>query len=121
MLKVLIVDDCPITREYLRRFLSKLDIQRVDEAHDGEEALMKYDEFKPDIVFMDITMPKLNGIDAMKRINDKYLHTNIILITSLEDQNIIFDALKSGAKGFVVKPLDFAKLKKEINKIVDFI
>lgn len=121
MVKVMIVDDCSVTREYLKRLLKRLNINRINEAEDGEEALVKYEEYKPDIVFMDITMPKLNGIDAMKKINTKYLHTNIIMVSSLDDYNVIFDALSSGAKGFILKPLDFAKLEKEIKKIVSFI
>ncbi len=121
MIKVLIVDDCPITREFIKKILNRLNINRVNEAGNGEEALSLYDEYKPDLVFMDITMPKLNGIEAMKKLNEKYAHTNIIMVTSLEDQGLIFEALSSGAKGFLVKPIDTFKLKREITKIVSFI
>ena len=80
-----------------------------------------YDKYKPDLVFMDINMPKLGGIETVKILNEKYFHINVIMITSFDDQNVIFEALSSGAKGFITKPLDLFKLKKEINKIVNFI
>lgn len=121
MLKVMVVDDCSVTRDYLIKLLKKLNINKINEASDGDEAISLYEEHKPDIVFMDITMPKVSGIEAMKEINNKNSHTNIILMTSHDDQNVIFEALSSGAKGFVVKPLNLEKLKREILKIVSFI
>lgn len=121
MLNVMIVDDCETTRDYFKKLLNRLDINRISEACDGLEAVALYEKHKPDIVFMDIAMPKLNGIEAMKVINERNQHTNIIMITSFDDQNVIYEALSSGAKGFVVKPLNLEKLKKEINKIVSFL
>ena len=121
MVKVLVVDDCSVTRDLLKKLLKRLDINRVDEASDGVEAIEMYDKFQPEIVFMDIAMPNVNGIEAMKVINEKYNHTNIIMITSFDDQNFIYEALSSGAKGFVVKPFNEDKIKSALSAIISFI
>lgn len=118
MLKVLIVDDSLAIRIKMKNFLEKLGHTVIGEAKDGNEAIQSYKELLPDLVTMDISMPGINGVEALKEIiKQTDANANIIMITANGQDGIVKDALLSGAKGYILKPISEEKLKDSIGKI----
>ncbi len=117
MLNVMVVDDSLIMRKKLKQFFTELGHNVVIEAKTGEEAITFYEEFMPDLVTMDITMPDMDGITAVKQIKKSYPDTKIIMATSHGQEKMVKEALLSGAKGYILKPISKDKLKSSINKI----
>ena len=118
MLKVLIVDDSLAIRIKMKNIVKKLGHSVVGEAKDGEEAITRFKELTPDLVTLDISMPGLNGVDALKEIMKISANqANIIMITANGQDGIVKDALLSGAKGYILKPISEEKLQDSIGKI----
>lgn len=116
-MRVLIVDDTTFMRSTIRRILEKNDIKQIFEAVDGKDAVNKYKICKPDLVIMDISMPEMDGIEAMHAIKAIDPSPNVI-ICSLQGQRAnVMQAIKAGAKSFLVKPIKEEKLMKEISKL----
>lgn len=103
-LKILIADDSLLARKKLKDCLASLDYTNIVEAADGAEALEQYKSEKPDLVFMDIVMPKRFGTDAVKDILTEDSKAIIIMVSSVGTQKYIADSLKAGAKDFISKP-----------------
>ncbi|MDL2218297.1 response regulator [Christensenellaceae bacterium OttesenSCG-928-M15] len=104
MKRVLIVDDAAFMRVSIRNILTKNGFEVVGEAENGAVAVQKYGELKPDIVTMDITMPEMNGLEALQTIRKSDPKANVIMVSALGQEAMVRDAVMSGAKGFVVKP-----------------
>jgi len=103
-LRILLVDDHPLVREGLRALLTALpNMAVVGEASDGEEAVAMALEQQPDIILMDLHMPKLNGIEATRRIVQASPHIGILVLTMLGDDDSIFGAMRAGAHGYLLK------------------
>ncbi|NTV91319.1 MAG: response regulator [Clostridiales bacterium] len=102
--KVLIVDDAAFMRLSIRKILEKNGYEIVGEAENGIMAIEKYSMLYPDIVTMDITMPSMDGIEALKNIRKINPGSNVIMITAVGQENLVREAVISGARGFVVKP-----------------
>jgi len=103
-IRLLIVDDHPVVREGLRTMLSTdQTIEIVGEAYDGAEAVAMVDELKPNVVLMDIRMPNLDGIEATRRIKDKYPSTTVIVLTMYDNDAYIIDSVQAGASGYLLK------------------
>lgn len=103
-IRVLIVDDHTILREGIRSLLEReSDIEIVGEAGDGEEAVAKAGELEPDVVLMDIGMPKMNGIEATRRIRQKYPHIRVLILSMHDDEEYVRPLMQAGASGFVLK------------------
>lgn len=120
MITILIVDDHTLFREGMQAILASgpdAGYQVVGEAMDGEAALLKVGELKPDIVLLDIQMPKLNGIDAARAILRTHPHTGIIMLTMLEDDASVFAAMRAGARGYILKGADKAEVLKTIQAV----
>lgn len=117
MKKVLLVDDMAFIRLSLRQILERNGYEVVGEATNGEEAVAKYAVCSPDIVTMDITMPKMSGIDAMKAILAQDPTAKIIMVSAMGQESYIKEALVNGAKYFVLKPFKEDKVIETINKI----
>jgi DNA-binding NarL/FixJ family response regulator len=104
MIEVLIVDDHTLVRKGLAQLLEgEPDIRVVDQAADGEEAVEKARLYRPDIVLLDIHMPGTDGIEAARRIAQAYPEVNVIMLTMYGDEGHLFEAIKAGAKGYVLK------------------
>lgn len=116
-LNVLIVDDSLIMRINLVRSLEGIGHNIVAEAIDGHSSITAYKEHKPDLVTMDITMPDMDGITAVKKIKEFDNNANIIMVTSHGQEAMVMNALKSGAKGYILKPVSPEKLREAIGKI----
>ena len=103
-IRVLIADDHALFREGLRALLNAMpDIEVVGEAADGEAAMALVKNIQPDVVLMDISMPRVNGIEAMRFLLNTYPDLGIIMVTMLEDDASVFAAMKAGARGYILK------------------
>lgn len=103
-IRILIVDDAPFMRRTLAKLFDEAGWQVVGEAANGVEALSQYAALQPDIVTMDITMPEMDGITAVKQICASHPGARIIMCSAVGQQDMIVDAVKAGAKDFIVKP-----------------
>lgn len=117
-LQILVVDDSLITVKKLSSMLTALGHKVVRTAASGVEALTAYEAYKPDLVTMDITMPDMDGIEATRRIREKYPEALIVMVTSHGQEKMVLDALKAGAKGYVLKPFRQDKLQEVIETAV---
>lgn len=117
MKQVLIVDDAPFVRLTLKNMLEKNGLI-AGEATNGQEAIMKYFQLKPDVVTMDISMPVMNGITALKQIINKDPQANVIMVTAVGQEEFIKEAVLNGAKYFIVKPLEEEFVVNTINRIL---
>lgn len=116
-LKILIVDDSLIMRKNLERNLKILGHTIIGDAEDGQQSIDLYQSLNPDLVTMDITMPGMDGITAVKKIKAIDSETNIIMVTSHGQESMVMEALKSGAKGYMLKPVTPDKLREAIGRI----
>jgi two-component system chemotaxis response regulator CheY len=114
--RVLLADDLYFMRMVQKDILEAKGYQVVGEASTGTEAVDKYQELKPDIVVLDITMPEMNGLEAMRRILEFDPHAKIIICSAIGQQNLIVEAINTGIKDFIVKPFKPERLLSAINK-----
>jgi two-component system chemotaxis response regulator CheY len=117
MKKVLIVDDALFMRYLIRNLLERHEYEIVGEAENGYEAIEKYKELKPDIVTMDITIPGINGVNAIKIIKSFDENAKIIVISALGYASVISSAILAGACDFIVKPFQTENFLKVINRL----
>lgn len=117
MKRVLVVDDAAFMRISIRNIISKNGYQVVGEAGNGAEAVQKYTELRPDITTMDITMPDVNGLDALKQIRKIDPGAVIIMVSALGQESMVRDAVMAGAKGFVVKPFKEETIMAALSKL----
>ncbi|NLJ80106.1 MAG: response regulator [Firmicutes bacterium] len=115
--KVLITDDTAFMRMTLRNVIEKNGYKVVGEAADGEEAVALYKELQPDMVTMDITMPKMDGITAIKEIMKIDPKAKIIVCSAMGQKPMVIEALSAGAKDFLVKPFDAERVVESLRKI----
>lgn len=107
MINVILIDDQQIIREGLKMLLSlDDDINIVAEGTDGSEALELIEKYNPDVLLMDIKMPIMNGVEATKLVKEKYPDIKILILTTFNDNDYIFDSLKNGANGYLLKDAD---------------
>lgn len=116
----LIVDDAVLMRKILGNIIGKqMGYIIVGEASNGVEAVELAERFKPDIITMDITMPEMNGLEAVKMIKQISPNSKIIMVSAMGQQEMIIDALKFGAKDFIVKPFDEERVIASIKRIAE--
>lgn len=118
MAKVLIVDDSKTSRKFLRNMLEADHHEIVGEAANGIEGVEKYKELQPDITTMDITMPELDGIEALKQIMEYDAAAKVIMVSAAGQKNKIVEAVKYGAKDFLSKPFDAEQIRVSIRKML---
>lgn len=118
MPKVLIVDDAAFMRMSIKNMLQGSEFEIVGEAENGKEAIEKYMEHKPDIVTMDITMPVMTGIDAVKEIMKLDPSAKIIMVSAMGQEEMVKTAIIGGAKYFMVKPFQQDMLLKTLRQFV---
>ncbi len=116
--RILIVDDTLFMRTLLRNILFSGGHNIVGEAGDGAEAIEKYKELKPDLVTMDVVMPKLNGIEALKGIKGFDGNARVIMCTAVGQEQMVKLAIKNGARGYIVKPFQAPKVLEEIKNVL---
>jgi len=119
MARILIVDDSTVMRKNLRAILTSSGHEIVAEACDGKQAFMLYLQFKPELVTMDISMPNMSGVEAVGQIIKKDPKAKIIMISALNQKQMVFEALKNGAKHYIIKPIDPTVLNSIVNSVLE--
>lgn len=119
MARILVCDDSAFMRMMLKKILTDNGHEVVAEAANGKEAVQAYRQFQPELTTMDITMPKMDGIEAVKLIHEENPLSRIIMVTAIGQRAVITDALKAGASDFIVKPFDPNQVIDTVNKILE--
>lgn len=119
MAKIMLVDDAAFMRMMVKDALTKAGYTDLIEAQDGAEAVEKFNAENPDLVFMDITMPNKDGLEALKEIKAAHPNANIVMCSAMGQESMVIDAIKSGAKDFIVKPFKPDRILKTVSSIVD--
>ena len=114
--RILIVDDAAFMRMMIKDILTKNGYEVVGEAADGMQAVEKYNELRPDLVTMDITMPEMDGIAALKEIKAIDPNAVVIMCSAMGQQAMVIDAIQAGAKDFIVKPFQADRVIEAIQK-----
>lgn len=117
MLKIVVVDDSLIIRRNIAKMLERMGHEIVAEAKNGKEAIACYSKHSPDLITMDITMPDMDGIEAVKGIIKRNEEAKIIMVTSHGQEEMVIAAIKAGASGYVLKPVNAEKLSNAIKRI----
>lgn len=110
MARVLVVDDAAFMRMTIKKMIEPEGYNVAGEAGNGVEAVQKYMEIQPDIVLLDITMPEMNGVDALKRIKEFDPKAKVVICSAMGQQAMVAQAVQSGAKDFIVKPFEKDRL-----------
>ena len=116
--RILIVDDAAFMRMMIRDILSKNGFEVVGEAQDGAQAIEKFKELRPDLITMDITMPEMDGIAALKEIKKVDPNAKVIMCSAMGQQAMVIDAIQAGAKDFIVKPFQADRVIEAISKAI---
>jgi two-component system, chemotaxis family, chemotaxis protein CheY len=114
--RILIVDDAAFMRMMIRDILTKNGYEVVGEAQDGAQAIEKFKELHPDLITMDITMPEMDGISALKEIRKLDTNARVIMCSAMGQQAMVIDAIQAGAKDFIVKPFQADRVIEAIKK-----
>ncbi|MBC5635972.1 response regulator [Ornithinibacillus sp. BX22] len=117
--RILIVDDAAFMRMMIKDILLKNGFEVVGEAQDGLQAIELFNELNPDLVTMDITMPEMDGITALKKIKEQSPAAKIIMCSAMGQQAMVIDAIQAGAKDFIVKPFQADRVIEAIQKALD--
>lgn len=118
MTRILIVDDSRTSRKILKGILEGEGYEVIGEATNGQEGYERYVELKPDLVTMDITMPVLDGIEALKKIKGEFPDAKVVMVTAAGQKTKMVEAVQSGADEFVSKPFEPEQLKETIDKVI---
>jgi len=123
-IKILIVDDAMFMRNMIAEIFTgkkygSEDFEVVAEAENGLEAVEKFNEHKPDVVTMDIVMPEMTGIEALKEIINADPDANVVMCSALGQDSLVMEALDAGAKDFIVKPFQPGKVLDVVTRILD--
>ncbi|MBP7694037.1 MAG: response regulator transcription factor [Anaerolineales bacterium] len=117
-IRILLVDDQRLMREGLRTLLElESDLDVVGEAGDGQAALEQFAALRPDVVLMDIRMPVLNGVEATRRLREKWPEVRVIILTTFADDANVFDGLRAGARGYLLKDVSGADLAAAVRTV----
>ena len=115
---ILISDDAAFMRMMIKDILTKNGYNVVGEAENGARAVEKYNELKPDLVLMDITMPEMDGIQALKKIKEGDPNALVIMCSAMGQQAMVIESIQAGAKDFIVKPFQADRVIEAVKKVV---
>ena len=116
--KILLVDDAAFMRMMVKDTLTKNGYNEIFEAADGVQAVEKFEEVNPDLVIMDITMPNMDGLQALKVIKSKHPDASVVMCSAMGQEAMVIEAIKSGAKDFIVKPFKPDRVIKTVKTIL---
>ncbi|MDD2569351.1 MAG: response regulator [Clostridia bacterium] len=116
--KIMLVDDAAFMRMMIKDTLSKNNYTDIVEAGNGQIAVDTYTAEKPDLVIMDITMPVMDGLEALRKIREIDQNANVVMCSAMGQEAMVVDALKQGAKDFIVKPFKPDRIMKTVNSIL---
>ncbi len=117
--KVLVVDDAIFMRKMISEILEENGMEVVGESDTGSGAIEKYKELRPDLVTMDIIMPEMNGIDAVRKIMTVDSNAKIVMCSALGQQALVQEAMAAGAKDFLIKPFNPSRVVEVLNKVLN--
>ena len=115
---IMICDDAAFMRMMIKDILTKNGYNVAAEAENGAKAVEKYNEVKPDLVMMDITMPEMDGIQALKKIKEMDPGATVIMCSAMGQQAMVIESIQSGAKDFIVKPFQADRVLEAIKKVI---
>ena len=115
---ILVCDDAAFMRMMIKDILTKNGYNVAGEAENGAKAVEKYNELKPDLVLMDITMPEMDGIQALKKIKETDPGATVIMCSAMGQQAMVIESIQSGAKDFIVKPFQADRVLEAVKKVV---
>lgn len=118
MANILIVDDASFMRMMIKDILSKDGFTIVGEAENGLKGVEKYKELQPDLVIMDITMPEMDGIQAVKEIKKINPDAKVVMCSAMGQQAMVIEAIQAGAKDFIVKPFQNDRVVEAVKKVI---
>ena len=116
--RILITDDALFMRVTLKNILTQNGYEVCGEAQNGLEAVQLFKDLKPDLVTMDITMPEMDGLEALKKIREIDPNARVVMCTAMGQKNMVVDAIQSGAKDFIVKPFQPDRVVDALNKLL---
>jgi len=116
--RVMVVDDASFMRMMIKDILIRNGYEVADEASNGMEAVEKYFEVKPDLVLMDITMPEMDGLQALKEIRKRDSNAQVVMCSAMGQEAMVVDAIRSGAVDFIVKPFQADRILQTLAKIL---
>ncbi|MFO8063524.1 MAG: response regulator [Spirochaetota bacterium] len=117
-IRVLVVDDLPMMRAAIRKALAQEDFLVVSEAENGRDGVLAYAHTRPDVVILDIAMPVMDGITALEKLMLIDPQANVVMCSALGEQQMVMQALRRGAREFVVKPFSNERLSSAVTKVV---
>ncbi|MFZ3587812.1 response regulator [Bacillus sp. DJP31] len=117
MARILIVDDAKFMRMTLSNILINGNHEVVGEAENGKQAVEMYKQLQPDLVTMDITMPEMNGVEALKEIKQEYPSVKVIMCSAMGQQKMVVESIEAGAKDFIVKPFEENRVLEAIKRV----
>jgi len=115
---ILIADDAEFMRAMLRQIIEDMEWTIASEACDGKEAIAQYRQFRPDLVLLDITMPNLDGTEALEAILAEDPQAQVVMITALGQKDQVLKAIKAGARDFIIKPFDHDRVADTLTRIL---
>ncbi len=118
MARILVVDDSSIVRRNLKTILLRGGHHVVAEAENGMQAISEYERHNPDLITMDITMPLMDGVQAVKKIVNTYPQAKIIMVSAIDQKSMVLAALQNGAKHYILKPFDPEKVIASVEAVL---
>ena len=118
MKKVLIVDDASVARLLIKKILKQDDFTVVGEAANGKDALVKYKKLRPDVVTMDMIMPETDGLQATKDILAFDRNAKVVIVSSIDQKEMLVQAIKAGASSYIVKPFESDRVISTLNEVL---
>lgn len=116
--KIMLVDDAAFMRMMIKDTLKKNGFTEIVEAGNGEQAIAAYQAENPDLILMDITMPVMDGLEALKKLKEMDSNVQVVMCSAMGQETMVVDALKLGAKDFIVKPFKPDRIMKTVNSIL---
>ena len=116
--KILIADDNDLMRSLLRGILRSENYNTINEAKNGLQAVAAVDQHRPDLVFLDVMMPEMDGLEALRAIKEKYPATLVVMITGNPSKENVEESIQNGASGFIIKPFNSAKVLDTLNRVL---
>lgn len=119
MARILVVDDAVFMRTIIKSILANSEYNVVGEASNGAEAIVRYRELRPDIVTLDITMPIMDGIQALKGIKAEFPDAKVVMCSAMGQQALVIEAVQAGAMDFIIKPFNKERVFEALHKVVN--
>ena len=116
--KVLVVDDAQFMRMMIKDVISSMSLDVIDEGKNGLEAIEKYQQHKPDLVTLDLVMPEVSGLEALKKIREIDPDASVIVISAIDQRESLMEAIRLGAKDFIVKPFEESRIESAVKKVL---